>query len=206
MLTLVRPELPAPPSDTLLRRRTERYLLRDEPPRHVADARARARLAHAGVRAGGEQLALDLVVERRADDEHAALGRRVLGVEGPQDAERVEVGHEQVEDDQVRLEVGDRLDGSRATVGLAEELHVVARLDGARHAGAEDEAVVDDENPERAAAPGGAAGRVAGRSSDPGHDAAASPRWPAGIVPFGRLARPARPPSRAGARHPRDRP
>src|SRR3954449_12544008 len=189
MLTLVRPELPAPPSDTLLRRRTERYLLRDEPPRHVADARARARLAHAGVRAGGEQLTLDLVVERRADHEHPALGRRVLGVERPQDAERVEVGHEQVEDDEVGVEVGDRLEGRRAAVGLADELHVVARLDGARHAGAEDEAVVHDENADRAAALGGAAVRRARRSSDPGHDAAVSPRWPAGIVTFGRLAR-----------------
>src|SRR4051794_7452082 len=91
-------------------------LLRDETQRFVADARARARLAHARVGAGGEQLALDLVVERRADDEHAALGRRVLGVERPQDAERGGGGHEEGGGDGGGGGGGERLGGRRAAV------------------------------------------------------------------------------------------
>ena len=39
-----------------------------------------------------------------------------------------------------------------AAVGLAEQLEAVARLDGARHPGAEDAAVVDDEYADRAGA------------------------------------------------------
>jgi hypothetical protein len=62
------------------------------------------------------------------------------------------VGHPEVEDDEIGLELGDGARGGLAAVGLADELHAVARLHGARHPGAEHEAVVDDEDADRTGA------------------------------------------------------
>ena len=104
-----------------------------------ADVGARQLLAHAAGGAGGARGALDLLVERRADDQHAALRRRIEVAQALEHLEAVEVGHPQVEQDDVGPQPLDRLERRLAAVGLADELEAgvdpTARLMPRRNTG-----------------------------------------------------------------------
>ena len=86
-----------------------------------------------------------------------------------------------------------------AAVGLADELHAVARLDGARHPRAEHEAVVDDEDADRTGALRAPSGRSSMRARARPHDGPASPRWPTVVVATRRRADGAAPSMRRDA-------
>src|SRR4029078_10552020 len=81
-----------------------------------------------------------------------------------------------------------------AAIGLADELHAVTRLHGARHTRAEHEAVVDDEHADRTGALRAPSGRSSMRPGARSHDGPASPRWPTIVVetPVARMALPLR--------------
>ena len=94
------------------------------------------------------------LVQRCADEQHAARRAWIEVAQALEDLEAVDVGHAQVEQDHVGPQARDGVERRCSAVRLADELEPGMDSHRAAHAAAEDRAVVDHQDADGAGAGG----------------------------------------------------